>query len=77
MEREAVGAEIAGMIASDPEAHDQFLAALAAARVFMAGRERTKTNCVKLIEETRVALREWGRRCVAAGTFPARAPSGC
>ena len=29
----------------------------------MAGRERTKTNCVKLIEETRVALREWGRRC--------------
>jgi rifampicin phosphotransferase len=70
VEREAVGAEIAGMIASDPEAHDQFLAALAAARVFMAGRERTKTNCVKLIEETRVALREWGRRCVAAGTFP-------
>jgi phosphohistidine swiveling domain-containing protein len=70
VEREAVGAEIAGMIASDPEAHDQFLAALAAARVFMAGRERTKTNCVKLIEETRVALLEWGRRCVAAGTFP-------
>ena len=32
VEREAVGAEIAGMIASDPEAHDQFLAALAAAR---------------------------------------------
>ena len=70
VEREMVGAEIAAMVASDPEVHRQFLAALAAAKVFMAGRERTKTNCVKLIEETRVALLEWGQRCVAAGTFP-------
>lgn len=69
-ERKALGAEIAAMIEGDPEAHGQFLAALHSATVFMPGRERTKTNCIKLIHEARVALQEWGRRCVAAGTFP-------
>jgi pyruvate,water dikinase len=38
--------------------------------VFLPGRERTKTNCVKLIEEARVALHEYGRRRVAQGHFP-------
>jgi pyruvate,water dikinase len=69
-EREELGTEIAAMIEGDPEAHGQFMAALHAATVFMPGRERTKTNCIKLIQEARMALREWGRRCVAAGTFP-------
>ncbi|MEM7091909.1 MAG: PEP-utilizing enzyme [Actinomycetota bacterium] len=69
-EREALGAEIAAMIEGDPEAHGQFMAALSSSQVFMPGRERTKTNCIKLIQEVRMALQEWGKRCVAAGTWP-------
>ena len=69
-EREALGAEIAAMIEGDPETHGQFMAALHSATVFMPGRERTKTNCIKLIQEVRMALQEWGHRCVEAGTFP-------
>ncbi len=69
-ERERLGAEIAAMLAGDPETQGQFLAALHSATVFMPGRERTKTNCIKMLHEVRMALQEWGRRCVAAGTFP-------
>jgi len=69
-EREQLGTEIAAMLAGDPDTQGQFLAALHAATVFMPGRERTKTNNVKLIQETRVCLREFGRRMVAAGHFP-------
>ncbi|MEL7155704.1 MAG: PEP-utilizing enzyme [Actinomycetota bacterium] len=68
-EREALGAAIAAAIESDPEAHGQFQAALHSATVFMPGRERTKTNNIKLVHEFRVALHEFGRRCVAAGTM--------
>ncbi len=68
-EREALGAEIAAMIEGDAETHGQFLAALNSATVFMPGRERTKTNCIKLVHEFRVALHEIGRRCVADGTM--------
>ena len=70
IEREQLGTEIAALLAGDPETQGQFLAALSSAKVFMPGRERTKTNCVKMIQELRMALREFGRRCVAAGTFP-------
>lgn len=66
-EREALGAEIAAMLEGDPEAQGQFLAALDAATVFMPGRERTKTNCVKLVQEIRMLSRELGRRWVANG----------
>ncbi len=69
-EREALGAEIAAMVEGDPETHGQFVAALASAKVFMPGRERTKTNCIKLVHEFRICLMEWGKRNVAAGTFP-------
>jgi rifampicin phosphotransferase len=69
-ERKELGVQIAGLLAGDPETQGQFVAALHAATVFMPGRERTKTNCIKLVHEARVALREWGRRCVAAGLFP-------
>jgi len=70
VERQELGAEIAAMVEGDPETHGQFMAALSAATVFMPGRERTKTNCIKLVHEARIALQEWGRRCKAAGTFP-------
>ena len=69
-EREAVGAEITAMLAGDAETQGQFMAALHSATVFMPGRERTKTNCIKLVHEARMALQEWGRRAVDAGTFP-------
>lgn len=71
-ERVALGAEIAALVEGDPETHGQFLAALNSATVFMPGRERTKTNAIKLVHEARMALREWGDRCVEAGTFPTR-----
>lgn len=70
IERERLGAEIATMLDGDSETQGMFLAALQASRVFLPGRERTKTNCVKLIEEARVALHEYGRRRVAQGHFP-------
>lgn len=69
-EREALGAEIAAMLEGDPETQGQFLAALHSATVFMPGRERTKTNAIKLVHEFRVALQEFGRRRVADGSFP-------
>jgi pyruvate,water dikinase len=68
-EREAIGAEIAAMLDGDPETKGQFVAALNAAKVFMPGRERTKTNAVKLVQELRVRYNEFGRRRVADGTF--------
>ena len=68
-EREAIGAEIAAMLEGDPETQGQFVAALHAATVFMPGRERTKTNNIKLVHELRVRYNEFGRRRVADGTF--------
>ncbi len=69
-ERKQIGERIAAMLVGDPETQGQFLAALNAATVFMPGRERTKTNCIKLVHELRMMMREWGQRCVAAGTMP-------
>ena len=69
-EREAIGSAIAEALAADPETQGQFQAALSSAKVFMPGRERTKTNCIKLIQECRMASREFGRRQVAAGHLP-------
>jgi phosphohistidine swiveling domain-containing protein len=68
-ERERLGAEIAELLADDPQAQGEFVAALHAATVFMPGRERTKTNCVKLIQEGRMGSHEIGRRRVAAAHF--------
>ncbi len=68
-DRELIGAEINAMLAGDPETQGQFQAALHSATVFMPGRERTKTNNIKLVQEMRVAYNEFGRRRVADGTF--------
>jgi rifampicin phosphotransferase len=69
VERERIGAEITAMLDGDPETQAQFQAALHSATVFMPGRERTKTNNIKLVQEMRVAYDEFGRRRVADGTF--------
>ena len=68
-DRERIGAEIVAMLDGDPETQTQFQAALHAATVFMPGRERTKTNNIKLVHELRVAYDEFGRRRVADGSF--------
>jgi len=71
VEREKVGAEIASMIENDTETHDQFLAALRAASLFLAGRERSKTNAIRLTHELRLAMHALGRRYVERGVFDA------
>ncbi|MFQ5382579.1 MAG: PEP-utilizing enzyme, partial [Dehalococcoidia bacterium] len=65
--RERLVAEISEALRDDPETQGTFLAAARAATVFQAGRERTKTNAVRLGQEARMALHTMGRRRVAAG----------
>jgi pyruvate,water dikinase len=70
-ERERIGAEIAAMLEGDPETQGQFVAALRAATIFLAGRERSKTNAIRLVHEMRLAMYELGRRYVESGVFDA------
>ena len=72
VERERLGTEMVGMLAADPETQGQFGAALGSAGIFMPGRERTKTNCIKLVHEARMAYLEFGRRMVERGGVPRR-----
>lgn len=66
-ERERIVAEIAATLEGDPETQGTFMAAAHAAVIFQAGRERTKTNCIKLTQEIRMPLHTIGRRFVAEG----------
>ena len=66
-ERERIVAEIEAMLEADPETLGTFKAAAGAAVLFQAGRERTKTNAIKLIHEARMALHTIGNRLVAEG----------
>ncbi|MGE3075260.1 MAG: PEP-utilizing enzyme [Dehalococcoidia bacterium] len=66
-ERERITGEISAMLAGDPETQGMFQAAARAAVLFQAGRERTKTNNVKLIQEARMALHLIGKRLVEQG----------
>lgn len=66
-ERERIRAEIRQALASDPVTLAQFDAAMQSALTFVPGRERSKTNIIRVIEETRMALRELGRRAVERG----------
>jgi phosphohistidine swiveling domain-containing protein len=56
-------------VEGDPETHGQLAAALAAAPVFLAGRERTKTNIIRLVNEIRMASLTLGQRMVERGHF--------
>lgn len=69
-ERRRLGDELSQALAGDPDTQAQFRAALHAATVFMPGRERTKTNAIKLLHEARVAFRAWGERMHDRGVFP-------
>jgi pyruvate,water dikinase len=68
-ERDRVVAEIREKIAGDAETAGMFEAALGSAQLFLAGRERAKTNLVTIINEMRVALREFSRRLVERGVI--------
>ncbi|MEA3056932.1 MAG: rifampicin phosphotransferase [Actinomycetota bacterium] len=66
-EADAAAEEIRALVAGDEEAAGQFEAGLRAARLYLAGRERSKTNNIRIVHEMRLALREVGRRLVDAG----------
>lgn len=68
-EREAAASAIRGLIAGDPEASAQFEAVLAAAALWLRGRERARTTAAMVIHEIRLPARELGRRGVEAGTL--------
>ncbi len=68
-ERDRVAAEIREKIAGDAETAGLFEAALRSAQLFLAGRERAKTNVVIVINELRMALREYGRRLAERGVI--------
>ncbi len=66
-ERLRLGDEITAMLAGDPATQGQFLAALASACTFLAGRERSKANIIRVVHEARVSVWEIGRRAVERG----------
>ena len=68
-EAEAVAQQLSAALADNPEVQGQFVAAVRAGRIFLAGRERSKTTVIKLLHESRLAMHEVGRRMVAAGHF--------
>ena len=75
-QRETLAAEISEALAADPETQMQFNLALGAAAVYLPGRERTKTNCVRYVNECRIASRVLGRRLVERGRFGAETDFG-
>ncbi len=68
-EREVASAELLAMVAADPATHGQLAAAIACSKAWLPGRERTKTNNIRVVHEMRMAMREIGRRMVEAGVF--------
>lgn len=68
-ERKRASAELLALVESDAETHGQLAAAIASCAAWLPGRERTKTNNIRLIHELRMPMRELGRRIVAAGGF--------
>lgn len=67
--RTAAIAAVRERISADPETLAQFDAATAAAGVFFAARERTRSNCALLTHEMRMPMWELGRRYVERGDF--------
>lgn len=68
-EREEVTEEVFGKLSEDQETKGQLEAALSAAKLFSAGRERSKTTIIRLVHEVRLTARELGKRMVDAGVF--------
>lgn len=69
VDRDAAIADVRAKVAGDEEASGTFEAGLNSARLFLAGRERAKTNAVRVINEMRMALYEFGNRLVERGVI--------
>jgi len=68
-DRTTLTAQVAEQLAGNPEVQGQFLAAVRAAGLFLAGRERTKTTIIKTTHEARLGFHEIARRMVDTGHF--------
>ena len=68
-ERAAAARELLAIVEGDPATHGQLAAAIACSAAWLPGRERTKTNNIRVVHESRMALREMGRRMVSVGAF--------
>jgi rifampicin phosphotransferase len=71
VEREAAANEVRAALAGNEEALQTFELGLRSSMVYLTGRERSKTNAVRFIQETRLPLREFGRRMKEKGYFEA------
>ena len=60
--REAAEAHVRAVLADQPEVLAQFEMGLASAHTYLAGRERTKTNVIRVLHEVRMAIRELAAR---------------
>ncbi len=72
VDREEATGEALDRVQGDEEATATIIAAQASALRFNSWRERSKTNCVKVINEQRVALLELGRRHAGGALADAR-----
>jgi rifampicin phosphotransferase len=61
-DREALTAQLTEALAGDPATQGQFLAGLRSAQLYLQGRERAKTNVIRVIQEVRLAVRELADR---------------
>jgi pyruvate,water dikinase len=68
-QRREAAEELLSMVSSDAETHGQLEAAIGCSPAWLPGRERTKTNCIRLIHEMRMSMREIGRRMVERQVF--------
>ncbi len=68
-QRATTSAELLSMVEHDPATHGQLAAAIGCSAAWLPGRERTKTNNIRVIHEMRMAMRELGRRMVERDAF--------
>ncbi len=68
-ERDRIVQGLREQLAGDEATLGMLDAALKSSGLFLSGRERAKTNVVMVINEMRVALREFGRRLVERGVI--------
>lgn len=66
-ERDRLAAEISAALAGNEEATGMFATGMTAAAVWLAARERSKGNNIRVIHEARMCFHELGRRMAAAG----------
>jgi pyruvate,water dikinase len=69
LQRQEAAEELLDLVKGDVEASANLDAAIGCSTAWLPGRERTKTNCIRLIHEMRVSMREIGRRMVERGVF--------